>query len=148
MIVQIPKDIYNYEHKVAGNFTKRQLICGGIALLIIFPIFIPVFQSTKDPRLATMLSMAASFPVLACSVFKKDGQYLEQILKYRYRQRFRYPQHRKFVMHNLYEIIEQGQKEYESADKSHAHGYSNRRENSQGRRKACASGDQTREQEN
>ena len=114
--VQMPENIYRYEHKVLGNFTARQLICGGIALAIIFPVFLTVFLKTGSPRLAVLLSTAASFPALACSVFKKDGQYLEQILRYRWRQKFKYPQKRKFVMHNLYEIIQQSQKEYETAD--------------------------------
>ncbi len=133
MIVQIPKDIYNYEHKVWGNFTKRQLICGLIALLIIFPIFILVFLNTGSPRLAAMLSMAAALPVLFCAVFKRDGQYMEQILRYRCRQRFKYPQKRKFVMTNLYEIIEQNQKEYETADEERK---GRKLQKKEGRRKA------------
>ncbi|HEX3016245.1 MAG TPA: PrgI family protein [Caproicibacter sp.] len=116
MIVQIPEDIYSYEHRALGNFTKRQIICGIIAIAIIFPVFVFTFWKLNNPRLAALLSMLAGFPVIACSIFKKDGQYLEKILLYRYRQRFKYPQKRKFVMSNLYEVIEQNQKEYEAAD--------------------------------
>lgn len=116
MVVQVPKNIYSYEHKVAGNLTKRQLICGIIGLVIIFPIFIVSFQKTGNSSLAGFLSLAAALPVLACSVVKKDGQYWDQILRYRIRQRFLYPRRRKFVMHNLYEIIEQDQKESETAN--------------------------------
>lgn len=119
MIVQIPEDIYSYEHRVWGNFTKRQLICGAIALLIIFPIFIPVFINTGNPRLAALLSMLAAMPILCCGIVKKDGQHMEQILRYRFLQRFKYPQKRKFVMSNLYEIIQQNQKEYEAKDEGH-----------------------------
>lgn len=115
MIVPIPEDIYCYEHKVWGNFTKRQLICCGIALAIIAPIFISVFWKTGSPRLATLLAVFAALPVLICGVWKKDGQYIDKVLWYRYRQRFKYPQKRKFVMSNLYETIVQSQKEYELA---------------------------------
>ena len=124
MVVQIPKNIYSYEHKVAGNLTKRQLICGSIALVIIFPIFITVFQKTGNSSLAGLLCLAASLPVLACSVAKRDGQYWDQILRYRFRQKFLYPQKRKYVMRNLYEIIEQDQKEYEKTDEEHEDGES------------------------
>lgn len=135
MIVQIPEDIYSYEHKVWGNFTKRQLICGAIALLIIFPIFISVFLNTANPRLAAILSMLAAMPVLACGIIKKDGQHMEQILRYRYLQRFKYPQKRKFIMSNLYEIIQQNQKEYETEDEGKDKGL----EKKKGRNKASSS---------
>lgn len=115
MIVQIPEDIYCYEHKVWGNFTKRQLICGGIALVIIFPVFLGIFWSTGSPRIASLFSIISSLPVLLCGIWKKDGQYLDKIIWYRYRQRIKFPCKRKFVMSNLYEIIQLNQKEYESA---------------------------------
>lgn len=115
MIVPIPDDIYCYEHKIWGNFTKRQLICGCIALVIIFLVFVPVFWKTGSPRLSSLTAFAAAIPVLLCGVWKKDGQYPEKILRYQYRQRFKFPQKRKFVMSNLYETIQQSQKEYESA---------------------------------
>jgi hypothetical protein len=112
MIVPIPEDIYCYEHKVWGNFTKRQLICGTAALTVIFPIFIPVFLRTENPRLAALVSMFAALPILLCGIWKRDGQYIDKIIWYKFRQRFKFPQKRKFVMINLYEII---QKEYERA---------------------------------
>lgn len=124
MVVQIPKNIYSYEHKVVGNLTKRQAICGSIALVIIFPVFIAAFQNTGNSSLAGILSLATALPVLACSVVKRDGQYWDQILRYRFRQKFLYPQKRKFVMRNLYEIIEQDQKEYEKTDEEHEDGKS------------------------
>ncbi|QAT48778.1 PrgI family protein [Caproiciproducens sp. NJN-50] len=115
MIVPIPDDIYSYEHKVAGNFTKRQLVCLGIALAVIVLIFVPVFWKTGNPRLSTLLSASAAVPVLYGAIHEKDGQHLEQILRYRYRQHHKFPQKRKFVMTNLYETIQQNQKEYDAA---------------------------------
>ncbi|MVB10828.1 PrgI family protein [Caprobacter fermentans] len=115
MIVPIPDDIYCYEHKVWGNFTKRQLICGLIALAVIFTVFIPVFWKTSNPRLSCFLAFVVAFPVILCGVWKKDGQYPEKVIWYQCRQRFKFPQKRKFVMSNLYEIIQRNQKEYESA---------------------------------
>jgi hypothetical protein len=116
MIVPIPEDIYSYRHKVWGNFSKRQLVCGVIALIIIFPVFIPVFWYTGSPRLAALLSVVAILPVLFCGIVEKDGQPLEKVIWYKYRQRFKFPQKRKFAMSNLYEIVQQNQKEYEFAN--------------------------------
>lgn len=116
MIVPIPEDIYCYEHKVWGNFTKRQLICGTAALIVIFPIFIPVFLKTGNPRLAALLAMFAAMPILLCGIWKRDGQYIDKIIWYKFRERFKFPLKRKFIMTNLYEIIQQNQKEYEQAN--------------------------------
>lgn len=115
MIVQIPEDIFVYEHKAWGNFTVRQLLCVSIALAVTCAVFIPVFWKTNNPRLATFLASSAGLPILYCAIWKKDGQYLEKVLWYRYRQRFKFPQKRKYVMTNLYEAVQQNQKEYESA---------------------------------
>lgn len=116
MIVKIPKDIYSYENKVVGNFTSRQLICLGIALLIIIPVFAGIFIKTNSVDLAATVSFIIALPVLLCSVFKKDGQHLEKIIYYKFLSKFIYKQKREFVMSNLYEEIEKNQKEYELAN--------------------------------
>lgn len=115
MIVKIPKDIYSYEHKAVGNFTKRQFFCGLIAMALLFPVFAGVFLSTGSPRLAALLGMAAAMPVLLCGIWKRDGQYLDRIIWYKYRQYVQFPRKRKYVMTNLYDIIRQDQKEIEAA---------------------------------
>ena len=116
MIVKIPKDIYSYENKVVGNFTSRQLICLGIALLIIIPVFAGIFIKTNSIDLAAIVSVIIALPVLLCGVFKKDGQHLEKIIYYKFLSKFVYKQKREFVMSNLYEEIEKNQKEYELAN--------------------------------
>lgn len=121
MIVKIPKDIYSYENKVVGNFTSRQLICLGIALLIIIPVFAGIFIKTNSVDLAATVSFIIALPVLLCSVFKKDGQHLEKIIYYKILEKFKYRQKRKFVMSNLYEEIQRNQKEYEFANEKLKH---------------------------
>lgn len=121
MIVKIPKDIYSYENKVVGNFTSRQLICLGIALLIIIPVFAGIFIKTNSVDLAAAVSFIIALPVLLCSVFKKDGQHLEKIIYYKILEKFKYRQKRKFVMSNLYEEIQRNQKEYEFANEKLKH---------------------------
>lgn len=113
MIVKIPEDIFSYEHRVWGNFTKRQLICIGISLVIVLPTFIALFWSTNSVDLAATVAFIAALPVMMCAFWKKDGQYLEQVVWYKLRARFRYPQKRKYAMTNLYEVIVENQKEYD-----------------------------------
>lgn len=114
MIVKIPDDIYSYDNKVWGNFTLRQIVCMGIALIVVIPIFILVFWSTASIDLAAIISFFIAVPILMCATFKKDGQHLEQIIWYKFQAKFKYPQKRRYVMTNLYEEVMKNQKEYEA----------------------------------
>jgi hypothetical protein len=114
MIVRIPDDIYSYDNKVWGNFTLRQIVCMGIALIVVIPIFILLFWSTGSIDLAAVISFFVAVPILMCATFKRDGQHLEKIIRYKLQARFKYPQKRKYVMTNLYEEILKNQKEYEA----------------------------------
>lgn len=116
MIVNITEDIYSYENKVAGNFSWRQLVCIGIALAIIFPVFIVLFVSTKSVDLASFAAFVVGIPIFLFSIVKKDGQPLEKVLIYRFIAKFKYTQKRKYIMTNLYEEIQKNQKEYELAN--------------------------------
>lgn len=113
MIVPITEDLYNYENKVWGNFTKRQLICIGISFAIIVPIFLLLFWSTGSIDLSALAAAFAATPVMMCAVWKKDGQHLEQVVWYKFRARFKFPQKRKHVTTNLYEDIMTNQKEFD-----------------------------------
>lgn len=114
MIVKIQEDVFSYESKVFGNFTKRQIVCILISLVIIIPAFVILFWTTGSIDLAAIVSTVLCSPVLMCAVYKRDGQHLEQVMKHKYRAKFVYPQKRKYVMTNLYKDIEMNQKEYEN----------------------------------
>lgn len=116
MIVRIPEDVYSYENKVWGNFTARILKYFGAALVVAFLVFAGVFWSTKSVDLAGVVCAVICLPIMYCGIHKQDGQYLEQILKYKYEERFKYTPKRKFVMTNLYETIQNNQKEWVSAN--------------------------------
>jgi len=113
MIVKIPDDIYRYENKVAANFTMRQIVCIGISLVIIVPVFVLIFWNTDSIDLAALVAFCSGLPILMCATFHLDGQHLEQIVWYKYQSRFKYPQKRKYVMTNLYEEVINNQKEYD-----------------------------------
>ena len=113
MVFEIPDDIYGYKHKAAGNFTKRQLVCTGIAIAVVIPLFLALYQGTGSPDASSAISLFTGMPIFFCGFQEKDGQPPEQVLKYKIQQKFIYPQKRKFVMSNLYETIESSQKEYD-----------------------------------
>jgi len=113
MIVKIQEDVYSYESKIWGNFNKRQLICILISLVIIATAFAIIFWTTNSIDLSAIISVVLCSPVLLCAIYNRDGQHLEQVMKYKYQSRFVYPQKRKHVMTNLYQEIEKNQKEYE-----------------------------------
>jgi len=114
LIVKIPADIYSYDNKVWGNFTIRQIVCMGIALIVVIPIFILLFWSTNSIDLSALVAFFAAVPILMCATFQKDGQHLEKIFWYKFQSKFKYPQKRKYVMTNLYEEVVRNQKEYEA----------------------------------
>jgi hypothetical protein len=114
MIIKIQEDIYNYEHRVWGNFTARQLVFGGIAFVAIALTFIGLFWKIGDLNLSFFAAVMVGVPIFFCAIKKKDGQYMEKILYIRFFERFRFKQKRKFVMSNLYEILQNNQKEYEA----------------------------------
>ncbi len=114
MIVKIPEDIYSYDNKVWGNFTLRQVVCMGIALVTVIPIFVLIFWGTGSMDLAAFVCFFAAAPILLCAKAKKDGQHLEKIIWYKIQARYKYPQKRKYVMTNLYEEVVKNQKEYEA----------------------------------
>lgn len=114
MIVKIQEDIFQYEHRVLGNFTARQLVFCGITLATVAPVFIGLFWTTGDPNISVIAAALVGLPILCCAIFKKDGVYLEKIIYIRFLEKFRYRQQRKFVMTNLYEVLQENQKEYET----------------------------------
>lgn len=116
MIVSIPDDIYGYETKTFGNFTIRQVVCFALAGIVIAPTMFFLMWLTKSVDLSALVSIMAGMPVLMCGFVKKDGQYLEKIVVYKIRWRFRYPAKRPFRMRNLYADIEQEVRDLESLE--------------------------------
>ena len=120
MRVIVHDDIQSYEHKVIGNFTKRQLICIILALCIIAPTFIALFLSTGSIDLSSIAALLLGTPVIACGIFKPSGVPLEKIILYKIRDR-KNPKQRQYRMITRYEQIQKTIKEvdeYEAAKKA------------------------------
>lgn len=120
MRVIVHDDIQSYEHKVIGNFTKRQLICIILALCIIAPTFIALFLSTGSIDLSSIAALLLGTPVIACGIFKPSGVPLEKIILYKIKNR-KNPKQRQYRMITRYEQIQKTIKEvdeYEAAKKA------------------------------
>ena len=106
MYIPIPDDIYGYESKTFGNFTARQVVCFLLGLAVIAPMLFVMLRATGSVDLSALVAILLGMPVLMCGFIKQDGQYLERVILFKLRWKFKYPQHRPFRMHNLYLDIE------------------------------------------
>lgn len=106
MIVRIPEDIHSYESKSFGNFTIRQIVCLVLGFLVIAPTWWAVFALTGSVDLSGIPAFFVGIPICFCGFIKKHGVYLEKILIYRYKAKFKHTQKRPYHMSNLYEDVQ------------------------------------------
>lgn len=98
--VQIYKDLTRINRKVLGPFTKRQLICIGIAAVIGLPLFWNTHKVIGMDA-AMWLMMAVCFPILAFAAYKdKRGNPLEKKLYILLRKKL-FPSIRVYKTHNF-----------------------------------------------
>lgn len=74
--VKIPKNINEIEAKVIGNFTKRQIITGIIAIIVSIPLFIILKKINQTLALYTLF--ATAFPIFFLGFYKKEGVYFDK----------------------------------------------------------------------
>lgn len=74
--VEMTDDIRRYKTKFVGPFTKRQLVCVGLALLIGLPVFFGI-PGTTDTKL--IASCVVALPIGMCGFATMDGSPLEII---------------------------------------------------------------------
>lgn len=102
--VSIPKDLNKVKEKVMFNLTKRQLICfgiGGTVGLIAFFIFRGI--SIQAGVISIVIS---AFPAMFFSIYEKDGQPPEKIIRNIIRVKIIYPKIRPYKTENIYSIID------------------------------------------
>ena len=107
--VTVPKDVTKVKTKVLFNLTKRQLICFGSGLLI----GVPLFFLTRGPlgnTTATMLMILAMVPAFLLTMYEKNGQHLEVILRNMIRSVFLRPKKRLYRTNNFYAVIDRQNK--------------------------------------
>ena len=102
--VQIPKDLNDIKEKVIMGFTKRQVICFGIGLVIGAPVFF-LTKNSLGMSGAVFAMGAVSAPAILCGLYKKNGVFLEKQVKYMF-EYFKRPRKRYYRTINIFECIE------------------------------------------
>ena len=84
--VPIPKDLSKIKPRIIGNFTKRQVICFGLALIA----GLPLYFFTRKPvgtEGALIMMIAVMMPFFFCALYEKDGmpaeKYLMMIIRFK-----------------------------------------------------------------
>ncbi|MBR1441998.1 MAG: PrgI family protein [Firmicutes bacterium] len=77
--VRVPEEIKDYKESIVAGLSIRQLLCGGVALLMGVPTFLLLRNIDQD--LATYATMAVVVPAFCIGFIKKDGYNFETFLK-------------------------------------------------------------------
>ena len=82
-VVSIPKDLNDIKEKFIMGFTKRQVICFGIGLIIGAPVFF-LSRAALGISGAIFAMGACAAPAILCGLYRKNGVYLEKQIRYMY----------------------------------------------------------------
>ena len=102
--VKIPKDLNDIKEKFIMGFTKRQVICFGIGLVIGLPVFF-LTRTALGMSGAIFAMGACAAPAILCGLFKKNGVFLEKQAKFIF-EYFTRPRKRYYKTTNIFECIE------------------------------------------
>ena len=107
--VPIQKDLNDIKEKFIMGFTKRQIICFGIGLVLGAPVFF-LTRNLLGMSGAIFAMGAVSAPAILCGVYRKNGVFLEKQANY-IREYFTRPRKRYYRTTNIFISIER-QTEY------------------------------------
>lgn len=102
--VKIPKDLNDIKEKFIMGFTKRQVICFGIGLVIGLPVFF-LTRTSLGMSGAIFAMGACAAPAILCGLYRKNGVFLEKQAKFIY-EYFTRPRKRYYKTTNIFECIE------------------------------------------
>lgn len=102
--VGVPKDLNDIKEKFIMGFTKRQVVCFGIGLVIGAPVFF-LTRAAIGMTGAIFAMGACAAPAILCGLYKKNGVFLEKQFKYM-REYFTKPRKRYYKTTNVFECIE------------------------------------------
>jgi hypothetical protein len=102
--VKIPKDLNDIKEKFIMGFTKRQVICFGIGLVIGLPVFF-LTRTALGMSGAIFAMGACAAPAILCGLYRKNGVFLEKQVKFIF-EYFTRPRKRYYKTTNIFECIE------------------------------------------
>ena len=79
--VPIPKDLNEIKEKFIAGFTKRQVICFGIGLVIGAPVFF-LTRNAIGMSGAICAMGACAAPAILCGLYRKNGVFLEKQIRF------------------------------------------------------------------
>lgn len=101
--VDMVKDPTKVKSKFIGSFTKRQVVCYGLAAAI----GIPFYLTTKDAigkETAALFMVALMFPFIIASMYEKDGLPAERYFYRFFLWKFIRPVKRTYKKENRFEL--------------------------------------------
>ena len=102
--VPIPKDLNDIKEKFIMGFTKRQVICFGIGLVLGAPVYF-LTRASIGMSGAIFAMGAVAAPAILCGMYKKNGVFLEKQVKFM-REYFTRPRKRYYRTTNVFQCIE------------------------------------------
>ncbi|MBP1533456.1 MAG: PrgI family protein [Ruminococcus sp.] len=102
--VPIPKDLNDIKEKFIAGFTKRQVVCFGIGLVIGAPVFF-LTRATIGMSGAIFAMGACAAPAILCGLYKKNGVFLEKQVRYM-KEYFTRPRKRYYKTINVFECFD------------------------------------------
>ena len=102
--VPIPKELNDIKEKFIMGFTKRQVICFGIGLVLGAPVYF-LTRASIGMSGAIFAMGAVAAPAILCGIYKKNGVFLEKQVKFM-REYFTRPRKRYYRTTNIFVSIE------------------------------------------
>jgi len=103
--VSVPKDLNAVKTKFALGLTKRQVVCFGAAIITGLPVFF-LIKMILPVNAAAMFMMLIMLPWFMFALYEKNGQPLEQYLKYMIAVKYKKPPLRVYKTFNIYAVME------------------------------------------
>lgn len=102
--IRIPKEIRTYKEKLFFGLNLRQLICTIIALVVNVPLYW-FGRNIVGADSASWIVILIAMPLFMIGYFNYNGMTFEQFIKSVIQQELIYPQKRKYVTLNLFEVL-------------------------------------------
>lgn len=103
--ISVPRDLTKVKSKIIFNLTKRQLICFSLAALVGVPSFFVLKNITENISAATLGMMFIAMPFFFFSMYERNGQKPEVVLKHIYETKIKKPKVRPYKTDNYYAAL-------------------------------------------
>ncbi len=109
--VNMTRDFNEVRKPIALGLTKRQLIGITIMAAVGIPLYLLLFKVLNLPSdVSIFLMLSAIFPIGFCTLYTKDGLFIEKHIKYYYETHRVRATERPYKTQNLYDLIDKQEK--------------------------------------